>query len=88
VNSRQKLVAFRVRAEEYEALRAILGEGSCSLSEFARIAIFHRASSLRQIRARLGAVAQELQNLSAELKALSVDAGNLPASRKDGSQDE
>jgi len=80
-----------VRAEEYEALRAVLGEASCSLSEFARIAIFHRASSLRQIRARLGAVAQELQNLSAEVKALSADTINLPASkgdRKDGPHEE
>ena len=56
------MVAFRVRAEEYEALkRAVLGEGSGSVSEFARLAIFHRASYLGQIRSRLGAIAQELQ---------------------------
>lgn len=83
MNSRRKLVAFRVRAEEYEALkRAVLGEGSCSISEFARIAIFQRVTSLRQIRSRLGAVAQELQRLSAEVRALSVDVVSSPASKE------
>jgi hypothetical protein len=82
VSSRQKLVAFRVRVEEYEALkRAVSGEGSCSVSEFARKAILHRISALREIRPRLEAVAQELQDLSDEVKALSVDAVNLPASK-------
>jgi len=82
VNPRQKLVAFRVRTEEYDALRrAVLGEGSGSISEFARRAIFQRVNSLRQIRSRLGAVAQELQRLSAEIRALSAEAINLAASK-------
>jgi hypothetical protein len=85
VTSRQKLVAFRLRAEEYEALRAVVDEGSCSVSEFARTAIFDRVSSLRQIRSRLGAVARELQKLSAEVRALRADAANLPATKKLGS---
>jgi hypothetical protein len=82
VNPRQKLVAFRVRAEEYDALkRAVLGEGSRSVSEFARRAIFQRVNSLRQIRSRLGAVAQELQRLTAEVRALSTEAINPPAAK-------
>jgi hypothetical protein len=82
VSSRQKLVAFRVRAEEYEALkRAALGEGSSSISEFARTAILDRISALLQIRSRLAALAQELQQLSDEVKALSVDAVNLPSGK-------
>jgi hypothetical protein len=80
VSSRQKLVAFRVRAEEYEALkRAVSGEGSGSISEFARTAILHRISELRQIRSRLAELAQELQKLSDEVKVLSVEAVNLPS---------
>ena len=71
-----------MRAEEYEALkRAVLGEGSRSISEFARRAIFQRVNSLRQIRSRLEAVAQELQRLSAEVRALSAEAINLPANK-------
>jgi hypothetical protein len=82
MTARQKLVAFRLRAEEYEALRAVVGEGSCSISEFARTAIFHRVSSQRQIRSRLAAVARELQKLSAEVRALRADAANLPVTKK------
>jgi hypothetical protein len=77
------MVAFRVRAEEYEALkRAALGQGSGSVSEFARLAIFHRASYLGQIRSRLGAVAQELQKLSAEVRALSAELVTFPATKE------
>jgi hypothetical protein len=84
MTSRRKLVAFRLRAKEYEALHAIAGEGSCSVSEFARTAIFHRVSSLRQIRSRLAAVARELQKLTAEVRALRADAANIPATKKLG----
>jgi hypothetical protein len=82
VSSRQKLVVFRVRAEEYEALKRLaLGEGSSSISEFARTAILHQISALLQIRSRLAALAQELQELSNEVRALSVDAVNLASSK-------
>jgi hypothetical protein len=82
VTSRQKIVAFRLRAEEYEDLkRAVTGDGSFNLSEFARLAIFYRVAYLEEMRSRLCAVVQELQKLTADVTSLASELMTSGAKR-------
>jgi hypothetical protein len=75
INSRNKLVTFRLSLEEFESLRSFcISKGARSVSEFARDAILHQINGSG---AQRTFVSGDLVTLSSALEDIDIALKNL-----------
>jgi hypothetical protein len=75
LKSRNRLVSFRLSAEEYDALKQVcIASGARSISDFARESVLHGIETRRGGRAFLG---DDLATLSFRLEELDSALKNL-----------